>query len=297
MANQEQHAANRAPNRGQRPQMNDQSRFVPSAEQYRNQGDVADGDSHPAPIHPHNALGIQPGLPSNAGNENQGIPNYPPGPNQHNHPWPAPNPNPVQIVTSREFLTTPFPPLEHRLFTIEKRISSAEWVSANTGMLQEMTRRHLHDVPFRVEIRDRISPDLWPIIPLETRVQVLEWLTPSQKVALTRMLPCDFQTEMTIVEEHTLPLHPDEVYLRTIEEAIPNLPQVYFEGAVRIKLEINNMLSHHQDWMQENRAAQHWLLQRKDQITQHTIALWINSWSGRRNGMRPPINRDGRVVA
>jgi hypothetical protein len=282
MVNQEQHAANTVPNRSQRPQISD--------------------DSHAAPVHPYNnALGIQLGLPANAGNENQGTPNNPPDSNQRhgvdNHPRPAPDLNPVQTVTSPEFLTTPFPPMEHRLFTIEKKISSAEWVSANTGLLQEMRRRNIYDVPFRAEVRHRISPDLWPIIPLEIRGQISTWLTPSQNATLTRMLPCNFQTEITIVEEHTLPPHSHELQLRKIEEAIPNLPEMFSVEATRIKLEINSMFAHHRDWMQKNRGARRWLVQKKDQLRSRTIARWINSWSGRRNGIRPPINPDGRIDA
>ncbi|KAM0257296.1 hypothetical protein ACHAPA_011779 [Fusarium lateritium] len=97
---------------------------------------------------------------------------------------------------------------------------------------------------------------------------------------------------MTIVEEYTIPPHPEEVYFRALEEAVANLPEVHGEAAARIKAEINGMFARHLRWMGLNRGAKRWLLRRKDQLQQSTKALWINSWSGRRDGIRPSINPD-----
>ncbi|KAM0200102.1 hypothetical protein ACHAQI_011818 [Fusarium lateritium] len=133
-----------------------------------------------------------------------------------------------------------------------------------------MMWRQLDDVGFRLVIRDRITAELWPIIPLDTRTY----------------------TEMTIVEEYTIPPHPEEVYFRALEEAVANLPEVHGEAAARIKAEINGMFARHLRWMGLNRGAKRWLLRRKDQLQQSTKALWINSWSGRRDGIRPSINPD-----
>jgi hypothetical protein len=264
MVNQEQDAANAVQNRGQRPQISD--------------------DSPAVLVQLYNALGIQPGLPNDAGNENQGTPNNPPGPNQ---PRPAPDVNTLPSLTSDDFLTTLFPQLDYRLFTIEKRISSAEWVLANRDLPDEMRRHDIYDVNFRKKLRHRIAPELWPVIPSEHWDPLFPWLTPSQKSTIYDMFPFNFQSEITFVEEHVLPPHPHEQYLRTMEEALRNLPAMYSTEARRIKVEINNMFACHQVWMHKNKTGRKWLVQERDRLRSRTISQWINSWSGRTDGVRP----------
>ncbi|KIL85814.1 hypothetical protein FAVG1_10783 [Fusarium avenaceum] len=250
--------------------------------------------------HPQNFLRMQSGLPVDAGNENQHAPSYPPGPDQRHdivyHPGPVPNPNQVQIDPAQVFISTPFPPLEYRQFIAIKRISSAEWVSANTLIISQMSQRDHPDVDFQESIKHRIAPDLWPIIPLEIRPLAYKWLTQSQKDTLRTAPPPDFQTHMTTVEEHTTPPHPDEVYLRALESAIGNLPSAFTPSGARMKVELNHMFTCHLEFMANDERAGRWIQQQRDQTRHSTLVTWINSWSGQDNGLRPPINiADGQV--
>lgn len=243
--------------------------------------------------HPQNSLGMQSGPPRDAGNENQYAPKYPPGPDQRQdivyHPGPVPNPNQVQIDAAQVFISTPFPPLEYRKFTVIKTISSAEWVSANTDLIHQMSQRDRQDVDFQETVRHRIAPDLFPIIPLETRPLAYKWLTQSQKATLRTASPPDFQAHMTIVEEHTTPPHPEEVYLRALESAIGNLPSAFTQSGALMKLELNHMFTCHLEYMAKNERAGRWLQQQIDQTRHSTLATWINSWTGRDDGMRPSV--------
>ncbi|CAJ0554365.1 Ff.00g128780.m01.CDS01 [Fusarium sp. VM40] len=242
--------------------------------------------------HPHYYLGMQPGLPRDAGNDNQHTPNNPSGPDRRHgtgdHPGPIPYPDPVQIDTSQEFITSPFPPLTYRKFTVHKTISSAEWVSANTDIIYEMRQRDRQDVAFRERVRHRISPDLWPIIPLVVRPFAYEWLTESQRATLG-MPPPGFQTQITIVEEHEIPPHPNEACYRALEREISNLPKHCAYLAALMKFELNDMFTRHLHWIRRLKNAQKWLNQQIDQTRQSTLATWINSWTGRDDGMRPPL--------
>jgi hypothetical protein len=228
--------------------------------------------------HPQNSLGMQSGLPRDAGNENQHTPN---------HPGPITNPNPFQIITYREFITTSFPLLKYRKFTVNKIISSAEWVSANRDLVHEMSQHDREDVDLQAIIEHRISPDLWPIIPPDIRPLAYEWLTASQRATLGMPLP-EFQTDMTIVEEHIITPHPEEVCLRALEREISNLPKVYAHSAALMKFELNHMFTRHLDSIRRHKKAQRWLNQQIHQAHQSTLAMWINSWTGRDDGMRPP---------
>lgn len=242
--------------------------------------------------HPHYYLGMQSGLPRDAGNESQHTPNHPPGPDRRHgiggHPGPIPFPNPVRISTSQEFISTPFPPLTYRKFTVHKTISSAEWVSANTDLIHEMRQRDRQDVAFQEKVRLRISPDLWPIIPPVVRPFAYDWLTESQRATLGMPLP-EFQTQITIVEEHDIPPHPEEVSFRIFEREISNLSKHHVRSAALMKFELNHMFTRHMHSMGRSNYAQRWVTQQINQTRQSTLATWINSWTGRDDGMRPPL--------